>query len=460
VPEVAQSLPARSADGKTYTFTIRSGFRFSSGQPVTAQTFKYTIERTLSPRLKNPVAAEFDDIVGAKAYMAGKVAHIAGVTAGANVLTVRLTAPAPDLPARLAQPFFCAVPSDTPIDPTGVRVIPMAGPYMIASYAPGQGIVLVRNPYYHGNRPRWFARFEVNVNIPGPPAVAQVETGAADYAIDGEVDASDAATLAARYGPGSPAARAGHQQYFVNVARQVDLLALNTHRPLFANPRTRHAVNYAVDRAALAQLGHEGSLLPDHPADSYLPPNVPGYTNLHIYPLVPDLPKARALAARQPGQTAVLYTCDARPCDQQGQIIKTDLAAIGIHLQVKAYPDQTLYTKTATPGEPFDLAWIGWYSDYPDPEAVLNLLLQSGQFLPTLNDPAYQARLTAAAQLSGPKRYLTYAKLNADLTRHAAPWIAYGNAYGHDFFSARIGCQTYGVYGIDLAALCLRNRSK
>ena len=42
VPEVAQSLPARSADGKSYTFTIRTGFRFSppSTERVTAQTFK------------------------------------------------------------------------------------------------------------------------------------------------------------------------------------------------------------------------------------------------------------------------------------------------------------------------------------------------------------------------------------------------------------------------------------
>ncbi len=60
MPEVAQSLPTRSADGKSYTFTIRQGFRFSpahpSNEPVTAQTFKDTIERTLNPRMKSPYA--------------------------------------------------------------------------------------------------------------------------------------------------------------------------------------------------------------------------------------------------------------------------------------------------------------------------------------------------------------------------------------------------------------------
>ena len=46
-------------------------------------------------------------------------AHIAGVIARANTLTIRLIEPAPNLPARLAQPAFCAVPSDTPTDPRG-----------------------------------------------------------------------------------------------------------------------------------------------------------------------------------------------------------------------------------------------------------------------------------------------------------------------------------------------------
>jgi hypothetical protein len=40
-------------------------------------------------------------------------------------------------------------------------------------------------------------------------------------------------------------------------------------------------------------------------------------------------------------------------------------------------------------------------------------------------------------------------------TSPATP-IAYGNSASRDFFSPRIGCQSYGVYGIDLAALCIR----
>jgi YVTN family beta-propeller protein len=460
VPEVAQSLPARSADGRTYTFTLRSGFRFypSSNGPVTAQTFKDTIERSLNPRMHSPIAREFGDIVGASAYMAGRAAHITGVTVNGNSLTIRLTAPAPDLPARMAETAFCAVPSDTPIDPKGVRVIPSAGPYRVSSYTPNQGIVLTRNPNYRGSRPRRVARIEVAVGIPDQRAVAQVQAGIADYAVG--VPAADAATLAVRYGAGSPAATHGDQQYYVNPLPQLDLLALNTHRALFADVRLRQAVNYAIDRTALARLGDEYVPLPEHPTDHYLPPGVLGYSNTHIYPLTPDLPKARALARGRPPATVILYTCDVPPCDQQAQIIKTDLAAIGLQVQVRTYPDQTLYTKTVTPGEPFDIAWVGWIPDYLDPKAMLNVLLENDAVIPSFNDPAWRARLDAAARLTGPKRYLTYAKLDADLARDAAPLAAFGNLSSEDFFSARTGCQIFGAYGMDLAALCINNRSR
>ena len=85
--------------------------------------------------------------------MSGKAAHISGIVARGNTLTVRLRSPAPDFPPGCAMPFFCAVPLDTPLDPKGVRVIPSAGPYYVTSYTPGQGVVLKRNPNYQAAAP-------------------------------------------------------------------------------------------------------------------------------------------------------------------------------------------------------------------------------------------------------------------------------------------------------------------
>ncbi len=88
---------------------------------------------------------------------------------------------------------------------------------------------------------------------------------------------------------------------------------------------------------------------------------------------------------------------------------------------------------------------------------MLTSILEDSSVGPTFNDPTYQRKLAKAERLSGPKRYLTYGKLDLDLARNAAPLAAFDNLTDNDFFSARIGCQTDGVYGMDLAALCLRH---
>jgi YVTN family beta-propeller protein len=470
-PEAARSLPTPSADGTTYTFKIRHGFQFSppSNEPVTAQTFKYSFERAFNPTLKDAWVADYSDIAGMSAFVAGRADHIAGIVARGDTLTIRLLEPRPDIVARLTAPPMCAVPSDTPFN-REVNVIPSAGPYYVQSFTPGQAVVLVRNPNYHGSRPHHFERIEVAIGMSAGRAVAAVKAGATDYTtlafgspspgagLAGTV-AAEASALAARYGLGSAAAARGRQQYFVNPALQLDYFVLNTHRPLFSDLRLRQAVNYAIDRRALAALGDGYQPLPEHPTDHYLPPGMPGYRNAHAYPLIPEPARARQLANGN-GRTAVLYTCNLSPCREQAQIVKTDLAAIGLRVQINTFPLGTLFRLTK-PGEPFDLAWIGWITDFPDPYGMLNETLENGSAIePTFNDPTYQRKLAADARLSGPNRYLTYGNLDLDLARNAAPLVAFGNLSSHDFFSARVGCQTYNTYlGMDLAALCVRRNA-
>jgi YVTN family beta-propeller protein len=461
IPEVARSLPARSADGKTYTFAIRRGFRFSppSKELVTAQTFKYAIERSLSPTMQKAFALA--EIVGETAYTAGKAPHISGVVARGDRLVIHLLAPEPDFPAQLALPAFCAIPTDTPIDARGERKIPSAGPYYVTSSTPGQGAVLARNPNYTGGRPHQFARI-VLTEESTQRAISDVEAGTADYAPlvgAGPMNVRALASgLAARYGPGSQAARHGAQQYFVNPVPDVDYYVLNTHRPLFADVRMRQAASYAIDRRALARLGDGLYPLPARPTDHYLPPGIPGYIDTNVSPLTPDLAKARALA-RGKGGTAMLYTCDVYPCPEEAQILKTDLAAIGIQLQTR-YFGPSIFAREQQPGAPFDIGFYAWVADHADPANVLPNILEKPSLYPTFDDPTYQRRLTDAARLTGPARYLAYGKLDLDLARNAAPLLAYGNPSTPDFFSARIGCQTSGFYGTDLDALCVKPRAR
>jgi YVTN family beta-propeller protein len=459
VPEVARALPTPSADGRIYTFTIRRGFRFSppSNAPVTALTFKDAIERSLDPKMKSPLAREFADITGADAYMAGRAAHISGLSVQGEQLTIRLREPSPDILARLAEPAACAVPSDTPVDPDGVHAIPSAGPFSVASYTPGRGIVLTRNPNYHQSRPHSLERIEVAVAIPGERAVEEVESGRADYALNGEIGGTAARALDAHYGAASPAARAGREQYFVNAYPNLSFLALNSRRPLFASARLRRALNYAVNRSALAQLGEQGSSFPETPIDHYLPAGVPGHRDVHVYPVSGDLTTARRLAAGDRGAIATLYTCESPSCERRARMIAAEMSAIGVRVHVDRFPDVTLYKKIATPGAPFDIATLEWAPRFIDPEAMLNFLLESRQLVPSLDDHEVADHLAAAARLSGRKRFLAYSRLDAEIARAAAPLVAYGVASAHELFSTRMGCERYGVFGYDIAALCVRH---
>src|SRR5829696_162415 len=155
VPEVAAAPPAVSADRRSYTFRIREGYRFSppSGAPLTAETFRASLERTLSPRLgKGSIAMRvIGDVAGAADYHAGRARHVRGLVADGDRLTIRLVRPAGDLPARLAMPLFCPVPVGTPAAAGGSpKPLPSAGPYYVTSQARGR-TVLERNPNYPGD---------------------------------------------------------------------------------------------------------------------------------------------------------------------------------------------------------------------------------------------------------------------------------------------------------------------
>ena len=100
-PEVAESLPTVSRDGKTYTFRLRSGYRFSDGTPVRASAFAREINRLLAPRMNSPGVQFARDIVGAGRVVTGKADKASGVSR-----TRKHTCHSPRAPrARLPEPY-------------------------------------------------------------------------------------------------------------------------------------------------------------------------------------------------------------------------------------------------------------------------------------------------------------------------------------------------------------------
>jgi peptide/nickel transport system substrate-binding protein len=456
VPEAAVSYPAVSGDGKTYTFTVRKGLRLSDGSKVTAASFAAAINRDLNPKMQSPAAAFLGDVLGADAVLAGKAAKAAGVVADGQKLTVKLTRPAPDFPARIAMPFFSAIPVSTAIEPQGLHTIPSGGPYTIASYTPGRQLILKQNPYYKGSRPHNLAQIVYTIGIDPNATYLQIQKGEADYAADplNPVVWSD---IAKRYG-------VNKSQFFVRPMLVLRYLALNTQRPLFkGNAQLRRAVNYAIDRPMLLRSqGAFSGLRTTH----YLPPGIQGVQSQNLYPVKgADVTTARKLAA---GHTrdgkAVLYTCTKAACTTAAQILQYNLKQIGVDLDVQTYATPVQIAKMGTKGEPFDIGWHGWSADYADPYDFLNVLLDGKNIGPTNNnnlayfdDAKFQKKLDAAARLTGDARYKAYGQLDIDLASHAAPWAAWSNANARIFVSSKVGCYTYNpVYGTDLTQLCLK----
>jgi peptide/nickel transport system substrate-binding protein len=464
-PEAAQSMPTVSSDGKTYTFTIKSGFKFSppSTEEVTAETFRHVIERVLHPKTQSPGTSFVGDIAGADAYIGGKAKQISGVKVSGNKLTITLSKVAPDFLSRIAMPFFCAIPTSTPINPKGERAVPSAGPYYIASYTPKRRIVIKKNPNYGGDRERNVDVIDYKVGVEQDQSVLEIKQGKADYVADG-VAPGQIAQLIAQYGPESPAAKKGEQQYFINPLLGFSYLAINTSRPNYDNVKVRQAISYAIDRPTLIQQGGPRT---GTPADQYLPPRMPGYKDVQIYPLdAPDVATAKKLMTESGVKTpinAVLYTATSSPGPEVAQVLQQNLKQIGINVQIKQFERAVQFEKEGTKSEPFDLGNEGWLADYADPYDFINILLSGDTIQDTgnvnfayFNNPEFNKRMEDAARLSGQARADAFAQLDADIARDQAPLASWSYILNPDFFSARIGCQIWSAYTMDLTQLCLR----
>src|SRR6266545_6936955 len=221
----------------------------------------------------------------------------------------------------------------------------MAGPYYIAS-SNQERVVLKRNPYYRGSRPRNAAEVDWIFQVPVDAIALKVERGEAEQGIVGPFGTN---ALAAKYG-------INKSQFFVAPGNRVLCLALNTSRPLFAdNPQLRRAVNFAIDRHALAAYfgGYAGRR-----TDQFLPYSMPGFVHANVYPIRgPDLRKARALArGHTRSGTAVMFVRGgSTSAYSRAQIVQYDLKQIGIDVVIQPWsPDQN--TTLSSRGAPFDIA--------------------------------------------------------------------------------------------------------
>lgn len=465
VPSAAAGLPLVSKDGKTYTFTVKKGFRFSNGQPVAGSHFASAMNRALNPKMQSPAASFLEDVVGAKAVLDGKAQRASGIKVQGNKITIALTKVAPDFVSRMTLPFFSAIPPNLASDPNGVGApLVSAGPYYLREWVQGRTATVVRNPHWNANKEPWKSlgrpanvdAIQYTIGNSLDATRLRLESNAVDL---GSVPPAAHAELAEKYG-------INKSRWFVRKQQVLWYFALNNEQPLFkGNTKLRQAVNWAIDRPQLVrQYGYLGGAR----TDQILPPGMLGFTNHAIYPLggvnSTSLTKARALSqgATRDGK-AVMYTFNSSPGPQIAQVLQFNLKQIGIDLEIRQYDRVVQNTKAATRGEAFDVTFEGWGADYPDPYLFLNKLLDGTNIqaannnnMSYFNDPAWNKKLKSAALLSGDERGKAYSDLDRGIMKDAAPMAPFITQNARILVGEEVGCYSFQpVLGTsNLVAVC------
>ena len=407
VPEVAAAPPAVSHGGRTWTFRLRAGFRFSDGRPVRADAFAQAIHRTMAPGVDSPAYAYTRAIVGAEDVHAGRAARASGVVARGRTLAVTFTRPVGEFDAWTTMPFFCGVPPTLPPDAEGVRGFPGAGPYFVEDYRPDDRITIRRNPYYGGNRVHYVDGFDVDLHANSPEEVlSRIEAGRADWGYTLPQPAFlPSRGLIDKYG-------INNSRFWVTPGVTLAIFVFNSGRPLFKdNPRLRRAVNLALDRS---QFVNEKSV--STVTDQRLPPGVAGFTDRTIYPRTGNRVRAKALTAGNlRGGKIVIYVPDLAGMIGCAQCVARHLAEIGLEVEIRPFAEWTTSSaylgRLGDPNEPWDMALVLWTFDFVDPYAYINRLLDTqdagGTNLARFDEAKYVQQMRDAARLRGADRRKT-----------------------------------------------------
>ena len=435
-PMASQGMPKVSKDGKTYTFTIKKGFKFSDGSAVTSANFKRAFDRALSKDMQSPASSFLDDVASYKAP-------------NASTFVVVQKKVAPDFMARMSMMFFAAVPANLPFTAEGVKAPTVsAGPYYLKEWNVKTSALMVRNPHWNNKiEPFKSLGFKNNLDqvrwvVGADPATQrlQCEKGEADLC---SFPPAQAKELADKYG-------LNKSQFYVKPQTVLWYIALNTTQPIFTgNVKLRQAVAHALDRKFMtAQHG----FLAGKRTDQFLPHSMPGFKEADIYSLKgPNYPKAKALAE---GNTrdgkAVMYTSNIGRGPPIAQSVQFNLKQIGIDVEIKLFDRVVQHEKTAVRGEPFDITYEGWGMDYPDPANFINVLLDGRRIQPDnnvnvsyFNDPKYNKLMDVAYGLAGQARLDAYAALDKSLMKDAAPVAPYIATTARILTSTKVGCYGY-----------------
>ena len=394
VPDLASSWEI-SPDGRVYTFNLRPDAKFHDGSPVTAQDFKWSINRALAPETASPVADTYlNDIVGAEDVLEGRTDDVSGVQVIDDyTLQITIDGAKAYFLAKLTYPTAYVLDRENvesggrtwSDNPNGT------GPFKLSEYRVGERIVLERNENYH-REPAFVDK--ILMNLAGGQSMAMYENDEIDITGVGLFDLERVL---------DPEEELNKHLVVAPPDFNVSYIGFNTSMPPFDDVKFRQALNHAVDKQLIATEVLSDLVVP---AYGILPPGFPAY-RADSQGLRFDAALAKSLLAEsRPTTPAMAEACgcttyadpETRPpirvtVPGSGGTIGLDLEVIiemwrqilGVEVQTQQVEWAT-YLQDLNESKFQAFAGLGWEADYPDPQDFLDILFHTES---SINHGAY-----------------------------------------------------------------------
>src|SRR3990172_2702933 len=254
IPDLAEEIPTKenggiSPDGTVYTFKIRKGVKFHDGsRQVTADDFKFSMERSLDPQTLSPVGTVYlDDIVGAKQFAAGDADEVTGIKV-VDEFTLEITIDEPKgyFLAKLTYPTAYVVDqrevggsdcfsAEWTLSPNGT------GPFKLDEWQLGQRIVLTPNEGFHLEPRPSLAK--VTYVLAGGSPLVMYENDEIDLTGVGIND------IERIRDPSEPL----NAEFSESPSLDTYYIGFNTQEPPFDDPKVRQAFALALDKKGLTE---------------------------------------------------------------------------------------------------------------------------------------------------------------------------------------------------------------
>ena len=375
VPDIAERWE-RSEDGLVYTFYLRTDAKFHDGKPITAQDFKWSMERAARPETGSPVADTYlNDIIGAQAVFDGEATEMTGVKViDTHTLQITIDAPKAYFLAKLTYPTAYVLDREN-VEGGGRNWFDQpngAGPFKLKEYRIGERLVLERNENYHREPPKIDA---LEMRLAGGQAMAMYENDEIEITGVGLFDLKRVSD------PTNPLNR---ELIVAPPDFNISYIGFNTSLNPFDDPKFRQALNHAIDKELIASEVLSDLVVP---AYGILPPGFPAYQDdiqgLRYDPELAQQLLAESKYADPSTRDRIVITVPGT-----GGTIGIDLEVIlnmwedtlGIEVEIQQVEWAT-YLEDLHDQKFQAFAGLGWEADYPDPQDFLDILFHTDSSL-------------------------------------------------------------------------------